>query len=93
MTDATTMTACATTTPAINAIHTTTTVIEAPRMTFGIDLGDRHSHLCGLDAGGTIVEEGRLQTTADGFRQRFSGAHRLGSRSRSGRTRRGSARC
>lgn len=70
MTDATTMTVCATSTPSPSA---TTTSIEAPRMTFGIDLGDRHSHLCGLDAGGTIVEEGRLQTTAESFRQRFSG--------------------
>jgi len=69
MTDATTMTCVRTT----HAGSVTTTASAGSRMTFGIDLGDRHSHLCGLDVGGTIVEEARLQTTAEGFCQRFRG--------------------
>jgi transposase len=42
-------------------------------LTIGIDLGDRHSHLCLLDDSGTVVEEGRLATTPDAFRRRFAG--------------------
>lgn len=41
-------------------------------VTIGIDLGDRHSHLCLLDDAGTVVEEGRLATTPDAFRRRFA---------------------
>ncbi|HEX6810550.1 MAG TPA: IS110 family transposase [Planctomycetota bacterium] len=43
------------------------------RLTIGIDLGDKHSHVCVLDAEGTIVEESRLQTKPAAFRQRFGG--------------------
>ena len=43
-------------------------------VTVGIDLGDRHSHLCLLDTGcGEIVEESRIPTTPKGFERRFSG--------------------
>jgi transposase len=31
--------------------------------TIGIDLGDRFSHYCALDAEGTVVSEGRVATT------------------------------
>ena len=45
-----------------------------PSVTVGIDLGDRHSHLCLLDTGcGEIVEESRIPTTPKGFERRFSG--------------------
>lgn len=71
MTDATTMTAIANT-------ATTTSAARGPadgsRLTVGIDLGDRHSHLCVLDGSGAIVEEGRLQTNASSFQLRFAGA-------------------
>ena len=43
-----------------------------PRLTVGIDLGDRHSHLCVLDSDGAILEQSRLQTTPAAFRQRFA---------------------
>jgi transposase len=43
-------------------------------LTIGIDLGDRFSHYCMLDAGGAIVDEGRLSTTPVAFRLRFVGA-------------------
>jgi len=39
--------------------------------TIGIDLGDRYSHYCELDAHGLLVEEGRFSTTAEGLRRRF----------------------
>ncbi len=44
-----------------------------PHRTIGIDLGDRFSHLCILDREGVVIEEGRLQTTAAAFRERFEG--------------------
>ena len=34
-----------------------------PTLTIGIDLGDRKSHICVLDAAGEIVEESRIATT------------------------------
>ena len=43
------------------------------RITVGIDLGDRHSELCHLDVDGTVVENGRLRTTAAAFRRHFAG--------------------
>ncbi len=42
-------------------------------LTIGIDLGDRHSHLCLLDDGGKVIEESRLATTPEAFRGRFAG--------------------
>ena len=42
-------------------------------LTMGIDLGDKWSHLCVLDDGGTVVEEGRIPTTPGAFRRRFAG--------------------
>lgn len=43
-------------------------------VTVGIDLGDRHSHLCLLDTrSGEVIEESRIPTTQKGFERRFSG--------------------
>jgi len=42
-------------------------------LTIGIDLGDRKSHACVLDAGGEVVEESRIATTAGAMRARFEG--------------------
>ncbi|NOT32301.1 MAG: transposase [Planctomycetes bacterium] len=39
-------------------------------MTIGIDLGNRYSHCCVLDAGGTAIDEGRLSTSPAAFRVR-----------------------
>ncbi len=67
-----------------NATATTTSVVSekatlptnpgagSPRLTFGIDLGDRHSHPCVLDSDDAILEQSRLQTTPAAFRQRFA---------------------
>jgi transposase len=44
-----------------------------PRITVGVDLGDRYSYLCFLDTeSGEIMEEGRLRTTPEAFRRRFA---------------------
>ena len=40
-------------------------------LTMGLDLGDRHSHFCLLDAAGAVMEEGRVVTTVEGFGGRF----------------------
>ena len=49
---------------------------EHPKMTAGLDLGDKYSHLCLLDAqSGEIVEESRLRTTPEAFRERFDSMH------------------
>jgi transposase len=46
---------------------------EQPKMTAGLDLGDKYSYLCLIDQqGGEIVEEGRLRTTPEALRRRFS---------------------
>jgi len=37
---------------------------DHPRMTAGLDLGDRYSYLCLIDQeSGEVIEEGRLRTT------------------------------
>lgn len=41
-------------------------------MTIGIDLGDRWSHLCLLNADGEILEQSRLKSSPHGFAQRFA---------------------
>ena len=44
-----------------------------PKITAGLDLGDRYSYLCLIDTqSGEVVEEGRLRTTPEALRQRFS---------------------
>lgn len=46
---------------------------EHPHMTAGLDIGDKHSYLCLLDtASGEVMEEGRMRTTPEAFRRRFS---------------------
>lgn len=52
---------------------TTGPISREPRLVIGIDLGDKQSQLCVLDGEGTILEESRLQTKPDAFRQRFGG--------------------
>lgn len=47
-----------------------------PNVTIGVDLGDRFSYLHGLDAAGECLEEGRIRTTHEGFRQRFENRER-----------------
>ena len=42
-------------------------------LTIGMDLGDRKSHLCVLDADGENVEESQLATTPKALRARFEG--------------------
>ena len=45
----------------------------AQRMTAGLDLGDKYSYLCLIDTeSGEIMEEGRLRTSPEAFRRRFS---------------------
>ena len=41
-------------------------------MTIGIDLGDRYSCFAVVDRHAELVEEGRLRTTPEAFRQRFA---------------------
>jgi transposase len=48
----------------------------APRITVGVDLGDRYSYLCFLDTqSGEVIEEGRVRTTPEALRRRFSSEH------------------
>lgn len=42
----------------------------------GVDLGDRRSHLCVLDAGGGVIEEASIATTWRAFEARFTGIPR-----------------
>jgi transposase len=44
-----------------------------PKITAGLDLDDRYSHLCLIDQqSGEVIEEGRLRTSPEALRQRFS---------------------
>jgi transposase len=46
---------------------------QHPRMTAGLDLGDKYSHLCLIDQqSGEVIEEGRLRTNPEAFLRRFS---------------------
>ena len=46
---------------------------ERPKVTAGLDLGDRYSYLCLVDTqSGDVVEEGRLRTTPEALRRRFA---------------------
>jgi len=49
-----------------------TTPNEEGKVTVGLDLGDKHTQLCMIDAGGELLEEARLRTTPAALRQRFS---------------------
>src|SRR5215211_7861725 len=45
---------------------------ERPKVTAGLDLGDRYSYLCLIDTqSGEVVEEGRLRTTPEALKRRF----------------------
>ncbi len=45
--------------------------IAPSTLTIGIDLGDRKSHVCVLDADGEVVEESQIATTPKALRTRF----------------------
>lgn len=49
---------------------------DKPAMTVGLDLGDRYSRYCLLNAEGEVVEEGRLQSTEAAMRRHFEGESR-----------------
>ena len=40
-------------------------------VTIGLDVSDRYSRLCVVDARGKVIEEGRVPTTPEGIRRRF----------------------
>jgi transposase len=47
---------------------------QQPKVTAGLDLGDKHSYLCLLDTrSGEVLEEGRLPTTPGALGRRFEG--------------------
>lgn len=46
---------------------------KTSRMTIGLDLGDKYTHLKAFDPEGNIVEEGRIRTTIEAFENRFKG--------------------
>jgi hypothetical protein len=44
-----------------------------PRITAGLDIGDRYSYLYLIDTeNGQVMEEGRLRTTPEAFRRRLA---------------------
>ena len=46
---------------------------EQPKVTAGLDIGDKHSYLCLIDQqSGEVIEEGRLRTTPEALRRRFA---------------------
>lgn len=53
--------------------QTTSLAIPAPvlGLTIGLDVGDRYTSLCVIDAAGDVEERARLRTTADALARRF----------------------
>jgi transposase len=46
---------------------------EQPKVTAGLDLGDKYSYLCLIDTlSGEVIEEGRLRTTPEALKRRFA---------------------
>jgi transposase len=46
---------------------------QQPKVTAGLDLGDKYSYLCLIDQqSGQVIEEGRLRTTPEAFLRRFA---------------------
>jgi transposase len=46
---------------------------QQPKITAGLDLGDKYSYLCLIDTdSGEAIEEGRLSTTPEAIRRRFA---------------------
>ena len=46
---------------------------EQPKVTAGLDLGDKYSYLCLIDTvSGEVIEEGRLRTAPEALRRRFA---------------------
>jgi transposase len=46
---------------------------QQPKVTAGLDIGDKYSYLCLIDtASGEIMEEGRLRTSPETFKRRFA---------------------
>lgn len=46
-------------------------------MTVGLDLSDRYTQVCVMDAAGRVVEEGRVRTGPDTIGERFEGRPRM----------------
>ncbi len=46
--------------------------VSQPRITVGLDLGDRYSRFYLLDESSGVIEEGRLRTTPDALREEFA---------------------
>jgi len=47
-------------------------ILKEPKLTIGLDLGDRSSHYCILDEAGKVILEHNLPTTPKGVQQIFS---------------------
>ncbi len=71
--------------------HSSEVTALFPSWTIGLDLGDRQSQLCVVDAAGTVVEERAVATTPEALQRGFAtrGAARRGWSWRWARTRPG----
>ena len=46
---------------------------ERPKVTAGLDLGDRYIYLCLIDTeSGEVIEDGRLRTSPEALKRRFA---------------------
>jgi len=60
-----------------------------PNVTIGLDLGDKISCICEIDASGQVVKRATIASTPSAIERYFGGVHRAGWRWKSARTRRG----
>jgi transposase len=56
----------------ITLVENTNEIFKAQQLTIGVDLGDRISHYCILDAAGNVILEQSVPTTPKGIQQIFS---------------------
>ena len=50
--------------------------VVAGENTIGLDIGDKFTHFCILDAEGSVIAEGRFRSTPDGVKEQFEGVPR-----------------
>lgn len=51
--------------------------MNKPAITVGLDVGDRFSHYCVLNANAEVMEEGRMRTGEEGLRRQFADLERM----------------
>src|ERR687892_909080 len=55
----------------MNGLEAQTGRLAMSKITVGLDVGDRFSQICAVDAEGVVIQEGRVATTREALRERL----------------------